>query len=195
MSALLPLELDRILTSGGELEALAGAETIKKMVAIVEAGGYSSRTAIVPGGGISPANVLEVVERTGVRMVHASLRSKQQVTEPLALRIATAACAALLTFCLLCRATWSSGKLEYLWAPKNRMSMTRSTRQRWPIGALSKPSQTRCRKFDLSRGQAGTADQTTVEAEYRVPGEACLKRRDSDSSSLLYPIRYTQYFH
>ena len=79
VAVLLPVGVDRILTSGGAADAIAGAATIRRMVDLVQARGYAGRTAVVPGGGISVANVAGLVQLTNVRMVHASLRSKQEV--------------------------------------------------------------------------------------------------------------------
>ncbi|MBO9710112.1 MAG: copper homeostasis protein CutC [Caulobacter sp.] len=61
------LGFERILTSGGALNAMAGAERI---AAFVEQA--AGRIAILAGGGVNPANVAELVARTGVREVHSS---------------------------------------------------------------------------------------------------------------------------
>jgi len=61
---------DRILTSGGEISALQGADRIARLVR--EARG---RVAIMAGGGINGGNAAGVIEQTGVREVHAGLRS------------------------------------------------------------------------------------------------------------------------
>ena len=71
VAALQPLRLERILTSGGAATAPEGVDTIAQMVA---AAGEEGPT-IVPGGGLSVDNIGSVVAATGVRMVHASLRS------------------------------------------------------------------------------------------------------------------------
>jgi copper homeostasis protein len=66
---LLQLNVHRVLTSGQQETALQGAELIKKL---------SERAAgkliIMPGGGVTPANVQELVNNTGVSEVHASVR-------------------------------------------------------------------------------------------------------------------------
>jgi copper homeostasis protein len=72
--SLLPLKLDRILTSGGAPTAPEGLSVIAEMVQAVATASESS-TAIVPGGGLSTDNIAAVVAATKVRMVHASLRS------------------------------------------------------------------------------------------------------------------------
>lgn len=74
MQSLLPLKLDRILTSGGAATAPEGLHVIAEMVQSVASAGEAI-PAIVPGGGLSTDNVAEVVAATRVRMVHASLRS------------------------------------------------------------------------------------------------------------------------
>lgn len=58
----------RILTSGGAKSALHGAGTLR---ALVQAAG--DRVIILPGGGISAANVGEVVRRTGAHEFHSGL--------------------------------------------------------------------------------------------------------------------------
>ena len=61
------LGFERILTSGCALTAEAGAETIARLVAQAD-----GRIAILAGGGVKPANVAELVARTGVTEVHGS---------------------------------------------------------------------------------------------------------------------------
>lgn len=61
---------DRILTSGGERTALLGAERIALLVR--EARG---RVVIMAGAGINGENAANLVERTGVKEIHAGLRS------------------------------------------------------------------------------------------------------------------------
>ncbi len=72
--SLLPLKLDRILTSGGAATAPEGLSVVAEMVQAVATAGESI-PVIVPGGGLSTDNIAEVVAATKVRMVHASLRS------------------------------------------------------------------------------------------------------------------------
>lgn len=57
----------RILTSGGEANALEGAERLRMLVAAAQ-----GRIRIAAGGGISPSNVVGLIERTGVTEVHFS---------------------------------------------------------------------------------------------------------------------------
>jgi len=61
---------DRILTSGGKETALEGAETIAELVK-----NAGERIVILPGAGIQPENVQEIVRRTGAREVHSGLSS------------------------------------------------------------------------------------------------------------------------
>lgn len=62
--------VDRLLTSGGSQTAPQGSEMIAKLVQ--KAGG---RIAVMPGSGIKPENARSLVEQTGVREVHAGLRT------------------------------------------------------------------------------------------------------------------------
>jgi copper homeostasis protein len=57
--------IHRMLTSGGQASALAGAGTLERMVR--QAGG---RIQVAAAGGVMPGHVVELVERTGVTEVH-----------------------------------------------------------------------------------------------------------------------------
>lgn len=59
-----------VLTSGGKQSAADGVETLKRMVQVA-----NGSVRIMAGGGIEENNVAEIVERTGVREIHASLKS------------------------------------------------------------------------------------------------------------------------
>jgi copper homeostasis protein len=59
----------RVLTSGGAVSAVEGADSVRGLVD--SAGG---RIGVLPGGGIRPGNVAELVRATGCEQVHASLR-------------------------------------------------------------------------------------------------------------------------
>lgn len=61
------LGIKRILTSGGQLKAMDGIGLIRQMVKQAD-----GRIEIMAGSGIKPDNVAEIVEKTGVRDVHAS---------------------------------------------------------------------------------------------------------------------------
>jgi copper homeostasis protein len=68
LEALLALGIDRVLTSGGAPTAAAGAATIARMVA--RAG---EALTVMAGGGVRASGVADLVQRTGVREVHARL--------------------------------------------------------------------------------------------------------------------------
>ena len=90
LEQLVDLGITRVLTSGQKDTVPEGVELIAELVE--RAGG---RIGILPGGGIRPFNVLEVVERTGCRQVHmtawgtvrdSSTRARPEVTFGGALR-------------------------------------------------------------------------------------------------------------
>jgi len=58
-----------VLTSGGKQTALEGAEVLKRLVAA------SNGIAIMAAGGIEDYNVSDLIEQTGVREIHASLKA------------------------------------------------------------------------------------------------------------------------
>ena len=60
----------RILTSGGKATALDGGTKLAELVQRA-----SRRTAIVPGGGITSANIAEIARTTGACEFHAALSS------------------------------------------------------------------------------------------------------------------------
>src|SRR5258708_24232700 len=60
----------RILTSGGAKSALAGAAVLAELIEAA-----AERIAIVPGAGISAANITEVARRTKAREFHSGLSS------------------------------------------------------------------------------------------------------------------------
>jgi len=64
---------ERILTSGGAENAIAGARTLRQLVDVA-----GEQVIIMAGGGISPQNVRTLIEETGVREVHASLKSSME---------------------------------------------------------------------------------------------------------------------
>lgn len=61
---------ERILTSGGAQTAVAGTPTLRQLVEAA-----SGRIIIMAAGGINPQNVQAIVRETGVKEIHASLRS------------------------------------------------------------------------------------------------------------------------
>lgn len=75
LAQLIDLGVTRLLTSGQVTSAVAGAALIRQLVD--QAG---DRIQILPGGGITPANVVELLRRTGAQQVHASCSG--QATDP-----------------------------------------------------------------------------------------------------------------
>ncbi len=70
LDAIIELGCERILTSGGEADAVGGAERISRFVQ--HAG---SRLTIMAGAGLDPGNIRDVAERSEVRELHASARA------------------------------------------------------------------------------------------------------------------------
>lgn len=69
------LGAERVLTSGLQKNAIDGLDRLQHLV--VQAGG---RISIMPGSGIKPSNVEQVLRQTGAREVHSSCR--MPVTKP-----------------------------------------------------------------------------------------------------------------
>jgi copper homeostasis protein len=69
LETIIALGCERVLTSGGEATALAGAERIAELV--MQAG---ERLSVMAGAGITPANVRDVARLSGARELHASAR-------------------------------------------------------------------------------------------------------------------------
>ena len=74
LERLIGLGVERVLTSGGAPTAPEGTEEIRRLV--VQARG---RIEILPGGGINPNNVARLVQQTGVREVHFSVKDAEKV--------------------------------------------------------------------------------------------------------------------
>jgi copper homeostasis protein len=74
LERLIRLGIDRVLTSGGAPTAPEGAERIGKLVFQAE-----GRIGILPGGGINADNVARLVQDTGVREVHFSVKDAEKV--------------------------------------------------------------------------------------------------------------------
>ncbi len=68
LETILSLGVERVLTSGGAYSAPQGAQVIKKMVEMAKGTG----TIILPGGGITPDNALQLIRDTGVEEIHGS---------------------------------------------------------------------------------------------------------------------------
>jgi copper homeostasis protein len=66
LEALIDAGVARVLTSGGADTAIEGADALSRLVERA-----AGRIAIMPGGKVRGNNVREIVERTGVREVHA----------------------------------------------------------------------------------------------------------------------------
>ncbi|KAF0142921.1 MAG: copper homeostasis protein cutC [Stygiobacter sp.] len=71
LNTLIELGIDQLLTSGQEVDARKGIPTLKKLVELA-----NNRIIIMPGGGVNEFNIKEVVEKTGVKEIHASAREK-----------------------------------------------------------------------------------------------------------------------
>jgi copper homeostasis protein len=70
LETLIACGVDRVLTSGGEQNALKGAEKIAQLAAVA-----AKRISVMAGGGVRPENVGQILSTTGVREIHAGLRS------------------------------------------------------------------------------------------------------------------------
>jgi copper homeostasis protein len=66
------LGCERILTSGGRVSAIEGAEEIKQLVQ--QAGG---RISIMPGAGINEKNIAGLIKKTGAKEFHGTFRRQQ----------------------------------------------------------------------------------------------------------------------
>ncbi|MDE6322924.1 MAG: copper homeostasis protein CutC [Paramuribaculum sp.] len=67
---IIKLGCDRVLTSGCAPSLLKGAETVRSLLATA-----GNRITILGGCGVTPENVLAIIEQTGLRELHASARS------------------------------------------------------------------------------------------------------------------------
>jgi len=72
MDELVELGFDRILTSGQKENSILGKNTIKEMLEYA-----NGRIEILPGGGIRPHNIKELIEFTGCTQAHASAGAKR----------------------------------------------------------------------------------------------------------------------
>ena len=66
----LPAGANRILTSGGEQSCMQGIDSIAQLTKASR-----GRITIMAGGGITPENAAQIVERTGVTEIHVGLAS------------------------------------------------------------------------------------------------------------------------
>jgi len=69
LETVIELGIERILTSGGVPRAMDGLEAIRHSVEKA-----AGRVVVMPGSGIRAGNVLEILQRTGAKEVHASGR-------------------------------------------------------------------------------------------------------------------------
>lgn len=65
------LGVKRILTSGGKADVTSGSAAIADLVR--QSGG---RVSLMPGGGVTPENLADIVRATGVREIHLSARHR-----------------------------------------------------------------------------------------------------------------------
>ena len=70
LEQLIGLGFHRVLTSGGAATAMEGSELIRELIECA-----AGRIEVLPGGGIRPNNVAALIEQTGCKQVHASLRT------------------------------------------------------------------------------------------------------------------------
>jgi copper homeostasis protein len=68
LEEIVQLGFARVLTSGGAPTASAGADALARLVEL-----SGKRISIVAGGTVRAHNVTQIIERTGVREVHARL--------------------------------------------------------------------------------------------------------------------------
>ncbi|MDR0866664.1 MAG: copper homeostasis protein CutC [Candidatus Symbiothrix sp.] len=71
MEDIIDLGCERILTSGGRDTAIEGADTLRQL--IEKAG---DRIIIMPGAGVTPENAVELIQKTGLRELHGTFRSR-----------------------------------------------------------------------------------------------------------------------
>jgi copper homeostasis protein len=70
LSGLIDLGIHRVMSSGQQPSALAGADLLAEMIRLSE-----GRIEVLPAGGINPLTVGELLKRTGAQQVHGSLRA------------------------------------------------------------------------------------------------------------------------
>ncbi|MCX6876864.1 MAG: copper homeostasis protein CutC [Verrucomicrobia bacterium] len=69
LEALIALGVPRVLTSGGHPNVMSGMAALTHL-----ASQAAGRIALLPGGGVKPENIAEIIRRTGVTEVHLSAR-------------------------------------------------------------------------------------------------------------------------
>lgn len=73
LDSLIGLGIERVLTSGQELNVVKGIDTIKKLVK-----SSGDKIIIMPGGGVNEKNAADIISRCGVKEIHASAREKKE---------------------------------------------------------------------------------------------------------------------
>lgn len=63
------LGAERVLTSGGAISAIAGADTIRKLIEQA-----TGRIVVMPGAGVRAANIAALAQATGASEIHASAK-------------------------------------------------------------------------------------------------------------------------
>lgn len=76
LQILIDAGIKRILSSGGETDALNGATEIARLNSIA-----NGKISFIPGGGISVSNIADIAAITGCNEFHASARMKNNTTE------------------------------------------------------------------------------------------------------------------
>ena len=66
---ILPLGMERILTSGGKRNVLEGLSSIKDLIAR-----YGQAIRIMPGAGVLPSNLESILAETGATEIHATAK-------------------------------------------------------------------------------------------------------------------------
>jgi copper homeostasis protein len=72
METLIDLGFQRVLSSGGRVSAMEGAGVLTRLIEQA-----ADRIQVMPGAGINPSNVKQLLEKTGAKVVHASLMASQ----------------------------------------------------------------------------------------------------------------------
>lgn len=71
LDELIALQVDRLLSSGQQPSALQGAPLLRELIKRAD-----KRLTVMPGGGISPENIQEIIAKTGATEFHTSARKK-----------------------------------------------------------------------------------------------------------------------
>ncbi|ESQ82507.1 hypothetical protein AEAC466_16715 [Asticcacaulis sp. AC466] len=81
------LGIDSILTSGGAVNALQGAETIRRLVQLAGASPSTRGIELMAGVGVSATTAPEIVTRSGVRWLHGSCSMPRSIDSSDAARL------------------------------------------------------------------------------------------------------------